>query len=141
MKKKLALLCISAILPVSAFATDVTLNVSKVKGKGEVRVAVCNKDTFNIKDTKSQERDCFAALAQPLNGAKQASFQITDVPEGEWAFFGFIDENANQKLDTNFLGIPKETVLFSKSYSGFPDFEEVSSKVSGDTMEVNIRPQ
>lgn len=46
---------------------------------------------------------------------------------GEYAVSVFHDENTNQQLDKNWLGIPKEGVGFShnpKSLSGPPSFEE-----------------
>ncbi|MCX2763828.1 DUF2141 domain-containing protein [Aquimarina muelleri] len=38
------------------------------------------------------------------------SFTIKDFPYGEYAISCFYDANNNKKMDTNFLGIPKEKV-------------------------------
>lgn len=53
--------------------------------------------------------------------------QIENLPEGTYAVAVFHDENANQELDTNFFGIPKEALGFSKGKLktfGPPDYEE-----------------
>ncbi|MFU8780589.1 MAG: MipA/OmpV family protein [Kiritimatiellia bacterium] len=50
--------------------------------------------------------------------------QIPDVPAGEYALLVFHDENDNQQLDVNFIGIPREPVGFSGAYRprGAPTF-------------------
>ena len=52
---------------------------------------------------------------------------FTNLEQGEYAIAVFHDANANQKLDKNFLGIPKEALGFSigkmKAF-GPPTFEE-----------------
>lgn len=60
---------------------------------------------------------------------------IEDLPNGSYALAVFHDENANEKLDTNFIGIPKEPLGFSKGKLktfGPPSFEECVFKVEGD---------
>lgn len=62
--------------------------------------------------------------------------QINDLPSGEYAVAIFHDENGNKKLDTNFMGIPKETVAFSKGKMkmfGPPRFDECSFKIASHT--------
>ena len=45
--------------------------------------------------------------------------RFTNVPEGIYAVSVFHDENNNQKLDTNFMGIPKEDTGCSNNAKGF----------------------
>lgn len=62
--------------------------------------------------------------------------EINDIPSGEYAVAIFHDENGNQKLDTNFMGIPKETVAFSKGKMkmfGPPKFDECMFKIVSHT--------
>jgi uncharacterized protein (DUF2141 family) len=66
-----------------------------------------------------------------------------DIPVGEYAIAVFHDENSNEKLDTNFIGIPKESLGFSfgklKTFSA-PSFEECSFTVNEDKLiEVSIK--
>ena len=58
-------------------------------------------------------------------GTYRDSFEI---PPGTYAIGLYIDENENEKLDTNFLGIPKEQYGFSNNAKAFgiPKFEAAS---------------
>ena len=55
-------------------------------------------------------------------GNYKGSFEI---PPGTYAIGVYIDENENEKLDTNFLGMPKEQYGFSNNSKAFgiPKFE------------------
>lgn len=60
---------------------------------------------------------------------------LENIPDGEYAIALYHDVNGNHELDTNFLGIPKETIGFSKSKMktfGPPKFSECSFKVEAD---------
>jgi uncharacterized protein (DUF2141 family) len=58
-------------------------------------------------------------------GTYKGSFEI---PPGTYAIGVYIDENENEKLDTNFFGIPKEQYGFSNNAKAFgiPKFEAAS---------------
>ncbi|MER3376031.1 MAG: DUF2141 domain-containing protein [Allomuricauda sp.] len=63
------------------------------------------------------------------------TLQIVDLPIGEYALAVFHDENGNGKLDTNWLGIPKEKVAFSRAKMkmfGPPKFKECTFRVTSD---------
>ena len=49
----------------------------------------------------------------------QCSITFEDIPEGVYAVSVFHDENDNGKMDTNFMGIPKEDYGCSNDASGF----------------------
>ncbi|WP_339653078.1 DUF2141 domain-containing protein [uncultured Maribacter sp.] len=71
------------------------------------------------------------------------AFQITDLPDGDYAIAIFHDANGNQNLDTNILGIPKEQLAFSKSKMkmfGPPKFEECVFTLKSN-MEMKISLQ
>lgn len=66
-----------------------------------------------------------------LDSKKEISFSF-NLPPGRFSLSVFLDENGNQKLDKNFLGIPKEKFGFSQNppiRRGPPDFEECSFNV------------
>lgn len=44
---------------------------------------------------------------------------FTNVPQGLYAVSSYHDENSNGKLDTNFMGIPKEDYAVSNNAKGF----------------------
>lgn len=62
--------------------------------------------------------------------------QINDIAEGNYAVAVFHDENGNKELDTNMLGIPKESVAFSNAKMkmfGPPKFDECAFKIASNT--------
>lgn len=69
--------------------------------------------------------------------------EMDDIPDGEYAVAIFHDENGNKKLDTNFMGIPKEAYAFSKGkvkMFGPPKFDECNFSITSDTeirIEIN----
>jgi uncharacterized protein (DUF2141 family) len=61
---------------------------------------------------------------------------IEDLPEGEYALAVFHDKNSDEVLNTNWLGIPKEPLGFSRARMkafGPPGFRECLVSVEGDT--------
>jgi len=63
---------------------------------------------------------------------------INDLKPGKYAFKYFHDENNDEKLNTNFMGIPKEGYGFSNNASGKfgpPSFDKMIFEVSkSDTV-------
>lgn len=102
--------------------------------EGNIGVGVYNtKNTF-LKDGKTFD----GAFEKNTDG--NTTITITDLPEGTYAVSIFHDENSNEELDTNFIGIPKEDVAFSKGKMrtfGPPSFEECSFKLTSD-FEIQI---
>jgi uncharacterized protein (DUF2141 family) len=49
----------------------------------------------------------------------KVSYTFKNVPKGEYAVSFFHDENDNNKMDSNFLGIPKEDYGCSNNAKGF----------------------
>lgn len=61
---------------------------------------------------------------------------ISDLPLGQYALAIFHDENGNEELDTNFIGIPKEPLGFSNAKLktfGPPGFKECLVELQEDT--------
>ena len=70
-----------------------------------------------------------------------ACCDLEDIPPGTYALAVIHDENMNGKLDTNFLGIPKEGYGFSngaKSLLGAPSFSAASFEYDGGTLDLTI---
>ncbi|AWX44760.1 hypothetical protein HME9304_01763 [Flagellimonas maritima] len=112
-----------------------TVNVTNVPSeKGNINVAVYNSDaTFLSFD------DVFKADSEP---AKRGTVivKIDGIPSGEYAIALYHDENGNGKMDTNWLGIPKEKVAFSNAKMktfGPPKYEECAFEVKSD-FEIEI---
>lgn len=97
--------------------------------KGKISVAVYNDAEGFLKFDKVYKSDSIAAHEGVTH------LHIENLPEGEYALALFYDENSNDILDTNWMGIPKEKVAFSHAKMklfGPPKFKECAFKVNGD---------
>ncbi|MDC6383799.1 DUF2141 domain-containing protein [Flagellimonas taeanensis] len=119
------------VLPLFVFSQNtISVHVNNVGSDiGHVNVAVYDSD------------EAFLSFDRVLRtGTKAASkglvtLDIEDLPAGEYALAVFHDENGNGKLDTNWLGIPKEKVAFSNAKMktfGPPKYKECAFKVTAD---------
>lgn len=73
--------------------------------------------------------------------ARHATCEFPNVPAGTYAISAFHDENGNGKLDTNWLGIPREGVGASnnpKPRMGPPKFAAARFQHPGASMDVEI---
>ena len=71
----------------------------------------------------------------------QAHFCFLDIPPGTYALAAVHDENMNGKLDTNWLGVPKEGYGFSnnaKAVLSAPSFSAATFIYDGETLELTI---
>ncbi len=82
------------------------------------------------------------------NAVFRSFVKVQDFPlsvklkNGTYAISIFHDENNNKKLDTNFIGIPKEAFGFSNDVIGLmgpPTFEEAQFKVLNNNSSVTIK--
>ncbi|HRE37109.1 MAG TPA: DUF2141 domain-containing protein [Chitinophagaceae bacterium] len=73
---------------------------------------------------------------------RTASIVFSDIQPGQYAIAILHDENSDQKMNTNGLGIPKEGYGFSNNVTGAfgpPSFKRASFKYNGDLVSVVIR--
>ena len=82
-----------------------------------------------------------ASNVEVSDGKAKISFE--NIEKGTYAFSMFHDVNGNEKMDKNFMGIPKEPYGFSndkKGKFGPPDFEKVKFDLEKDeTIQVSIK--
>lgn len=119
------------LFPVLAFSqNELSVEVHGVpSSEGKISVAVYDSEEGFLKFDKVFKCDSIAAQ----KGVTHLS--IKNIPEGEYALAVFYDKNGNDKLDTNWLGIPTEKVAFSKAKMktfGPPAFKECSFRVVDD---------
>ncbi|MBC3873811.1 DUF2141 domain-containing protein [Undibacterium flavidum] len=119
-----------------AMATDVTVRITSVDAdrKGKILVQLCQEKDFLV-------RDCRFQKVQDVKAEVEVVI-FKDVPEGTWAAMAFHDENSNEKLDTNNLGIPTEGTGFSKNAKGQygpPKFASAAENISGKSSEFKFR--
>ena len=88
---------------------------------GYIMLAVYDQADSFLKNGKA----IMGVRAKAVSGITEV--HIDDLPEGEYALAIYHDENGNEELDTNWLGIPKEPLGFSNSKMktfGPPKFKE-----------------
>nr|WP_299339601.1 DUF2141 domain-containing protein [Allomuricauda sp.] len=123
-------------LPIGLMAQS-TLSVKVYNvpsSEGKIQVAVYDSDETFLK---------FEGVVK--SGSTKAEkgtvvLDIDDIPQGEYAIAIFHDENGNDKLDTNWLGIPKEKVAFSNAKMrafGPPKYEDCAFSITSDEK-INI---
>lgn len=105
---------------------SVTLDISITKfNKGSILIALYKSEESYMKESYKS--------ADVLVKNNKAKFIFHSIKKGVYAFSLFHDLNDNKKLDTNFLGIPKEPYGFSnnkKGRFGPPKFNEASLEIN-----------
>ncbi|PKI18145.1 hypothetical protein CXF71_00705 [Colwellia sp. 12G3] len=112
-----------------AVAAELTINISDVnQGKGHVMVGL-----YSGSEAFSQGKASFGSRVKADKTQEQVVFK--DLPAGEYAIKIYQDENSNQKLDFNFIGIPKEGYGFSNNVGRFgsPNYQEAKFTVKEKT--------
>ncbi|KPM32038.1 Hypothetical protein I595_1686 [Croceitalea dokdonensis DOKDO 023] len=126
--------CITPILLLlSALCTaqhTITVSVENVKNSnGAIRAAL-----YDSSDSFLKFDAVFASTASKATPTTTV-LVFKDIPSGAYGIALFHDENDNGEMDTNWMGIPKEKVAFSKARMkafGPPDFEECKFAVQKD---------
>lgn len=111
------------------------VTVSNIKKfEGDVRVGLFNNENDFLKKAVDGK------VTRATDGSVVVTFE--GLPDGEYAISVFHDENANEKLDTNFVGIPKEGFAFGNNAMGMfgpPSFEKSKVVIKrGATAEQSI---
>ena len=111
----------------------VTIEIIITKyNKGAIFLAMYDSEESYMEDTYR------TANVKVVNN--KATIIFEDVAKGVYAFSLFHDLNENKKLDTNFLGIPKEPYGFSKGEKGSfgpPKYEEVKFSITKNEI-INV---
>lgn len=113
---------------------DITIKVTNIdSNKGKVLVAI-----YDSEDSFLNER--FKGTISKIN---QNSCEVTfkNVAQGVYAISLFHDENSNGKMDSNFLGIPKEDYGCSNNAVGFigpPKWEDAKFEVKDKSITQTI---
>jgi uncharacterized protein (DUF2141 family) len=107
--------------------------------KGKIRAALF-RGAEGFPNDASKAIHTQAADIDPQTLSAQIVF--TDLPAGVYAVSVFHDENLNQKLDKNFVGVPKEGYGASnnpKKKMAAPSFEETKVQLSGTEHSLEIK--
>ena len=118
----------------------VTVHVTGARNaKGKIR-ATLFRDAKGFPNDASQAVSTQGGDIDPQTSSAQIEF--TDLRPGNYAVSVFHDENANQKIDKNFVGVPKEGYGASnnpKKKMGPPNFEETKFQLRGSGQSLEIK--
>jgi uncharacterized protein (DUF2141 family) len=112
----------------------VRFNFSELRGGGVVRCALYRSDQEHMK------RSAAEVLGRVDGGRAVCVF--ANVPPGTYSGGAFHDANDNGKLDTNWIGIPKEGVASSnnaKGRMGPPKFKDAAFEYKGGVFSQDLR--
>jgi uncharacterized protein (DUF2141 family) len=121
-------------------------------GPSQLAVEVCGLESqagkvmislYDSKQGYEKNQNPVKKAALAIKGAKSL-WLVKGLPPGEYAIKLFHDQNANQKLDRNFLGMPQEPYGFSNNVRGFmgpPSFEKAKFNLEGKALSIKIQAQ
>ncbi len=118
---------------------NLTVSVSGFENdRGQLRIAL-----FNSEENYSNKEEPIIPFNRGFASIKdnKTIWVFENIPFGEYAVKCYHDENGNEKMDRNFLGIPKEKYGFSnnaKGNSGPPDYEEAIFIFNSEIKNIEI---
>lgn len=104
--------------------------------KGQVLCAL-----YSSRDGFPKQNERASARVSSTIADRKAVCEFSGITPGTYAISVFHDENSNGKLDTKFMGIPREGVGASngaKGHLGPPKFEAAAFPFSGGRLELKI---
>ena len=118
-----------------ANAAELIVNVNKINTiKGHIMLGL-------YADEASYKQGTPVHSARVKVSKNQTKITFAELPEGEYAIKLFQDENDNNKMDMNMMGIPKESYGFSNNGGRFgqPKYKEAKFSVKDNTsIEINL---
>jgi uncharacterized protein (DUF2141 family) len=139
MKTTLLLILFCCGLTFYGHAETVQIIIKNIRnGEGNVSIGLYKSD-----DAFQNDRP-FKQIQVPKSNLKNGTLIYTiDLPAGTYGIALLDDENKNEKMDTNFLGVPTEGYGFSEYvHSGMfrPSFSDFDFKVTkGNTKKVTVQ--
>ena len=133
------LLISSAVLAHAQAPQENQIQVEIAGLRNDKGQAVC--DLFSSAPDFPKKRDKAVAHGTSVITNRHAVCEFSGVAPGTYAISVFHDENSNGKLDTNFMGIPREGVGASnaaKGHLGPPKFDAAAFRFAGGLLELKI---
>lgn len=140
MKHLITIICLVFINATTAFAqadntNEIIVTISNLSSnKGQVLVGLYNTEEsflgngFKHFKTKIENNSCKVVFK--------------NIPNGTYAVSFYHDENENNKMDTNFIGIPKEDYGCSNNAKGFmgpPKWKDAKFEVKNQSIKQHIK--
>jgi uncharacterized protein (DUF2141 family) len=117
-------------LSLSSFQTPLVLKI-EIKG-------LKNSEGQVLLELSDAEKNLIDGFKQTIDH-NSCTITIKNLSAGEYAFRYFHDENSNDELDANLIGIPKEGFGFSNNAKGTfgpPSYKKMIFELTGDTVVV-----
>jgi len=144
---KRLILPIIVLFGIISFSLGQTTNTGaltiKINGFRNEKGLSCVSLFNNTKGFPGKYDQAYKIIRSGIKG-KQVIVEFTDVPYGIYAVSVLHDENSNNKLDTNFIGMPKEGVGVSnnpKTFMGPPSYSasQFNFQSPTKTLEINLK--
>ena len=141
MNKIIVALIASVVSPAWADSGNLELTVNGLQNdQGTVRVALFH--TSEAYDKSAEDKGAFQSVEIPIQKGV-ARYVFNGIPYGDYAIKLYHDENGNKKLDTNFVGIPKEPYGFSNNARGTllaPEYVKAKFTLNAANKAIEIKP-
>lgn len=129
------LLSITIVTLQSKESYNITVNVEGLSNsKGKIMMGLYSSEKEFL---KSSYMDVITTINE-----KKSSVTFNNVPQGIYAISFIHDENDNGKIDTNFMGIPKEDYGCSNNARGFmgpPKWKDAKFNLKSDkTLQIQL---
>lgn len=125
-----------SLIAVAVQAGELAVTITDIReSQGLLMVSVVNSDAAWNNQAKPVAAQKIAAVKGEM------TLNFPDLPPGKYAVQVMHDENGNNKLDANFLGIPSEGYGFSNNPNVMrrAHFDEAVFEVGADKTVITIR--
>jgi uncharacterized protein (DUF2141 family) len=113
-------------LSVNAQSNTLTVDISGFNANGQAYIMLYKAgQKFDANSSKCKRHKIWIKN-------KKATFAFQGLKSGKYAVLVYHDQNKNDKLDTNFIGMPKEGVGVSNNTSGIPSFKKSEFNITGN---------
>ena len=128
MKDLITFLILWLVAPIMSFGQiTLTVEIEKLRNDNGKLLLELNND----------KEEVIKGFSEAITDGK-CILVVTDLKPGKYAFKYFHDENNDEKINTNFMGIPKEGYGFSNNAKGTfgpPSFDKMLFEITrSDTM-------
>lgn len=115
-------------------AVDITVHIENLdNNKGKLMVGLYNSEASFLKT------QYMGAMSEIKNNRSTVTFK--NIPAGTYSVSFIHDENENGKMDTNFMGIPKEDYGCSNNARGImgpPKWKDAKFELKGENKTLTI---
>ena len=126
--KVLIIISISILFSTTLFSQrNITINISGLESnKGQVVVVLYKKGQEFANFEKYYKKQITKLITE-----KKATVVIENIPEGEYSFVVFHDENSDGELEKAWYGMPKEGIANSGNHTKRPNYDNTKFTITG----------